>query len=45
MSSQLFRGPFAATIEASAGLHPDGVRGEGLQAMESLLGGHAFRQL
>lgn len=45
MSSQLRHGPFAATVEAGASLYPNGVRGEGLQAVKHLLGGHAFRQL
>ena len=44
-SSQLCCWPLAATIEASAGLHPNGVGREGLQAVQSLLGGQAFSQL
>lgn len=45
VSSQLCCGPSAAAAEARAGLHPDRVRGEGLQAVKGLLGGHAFGQL
>lgn len=43
MSSQLSCGPCAATVEAGAGFHANGVGCEGMQAMKSLLGGHAFR--
>ena len=45
LSSQLCRWPFAAAVEAGAGLDPNGVGGEGPQAVKSLLGGQAFGQL
>lgn len=45
MRPQLRRGPFAAAVETGAGLHPDGVGGEGPQALQGLLGGQAFGQL
>lgn len=43
--SQLRHGSPAAAVETGAGLHANGVGGEGLQAAEGLLGGRAFRQL
>ena len=45
LGSQLCRWPFAAAVEAGAGLDPNGVGGEGPQAVKSLLGGQAFGQL
>lgn len=45
MGPELCHWPFPAAVEAGAGLHPDQVRREGLQAMKRLLCGSAFRQL
>lgn len=45
MGPELCCRPFPAAVEAGAGLHPDQVRREGLQAVKHLLRGPAFRQL